>query len=80
MSGNGNGNGKKMKAATVYDAWNIARRDAKAYQNRMAWLREQGLGKTDAYRMCQVARDACDRIALKIRYGSSAGHGRKKSK
>lgn len=56
----------KMHAKTVEDAWRVARREAKAYQR--AATNARTLGERHA---CLAARNAADRIALKIRFGRS---------
>lgn len=64
-----------MKTKTVLECWNIARLDTEAYQRKMRKARERGdFGR---YALCMAARDAADRIALKIRHGRVRGKRRK---
>lgn len=56
-----------MHAKTVNACWRIARRDAEAYQRRMNVARHSGQWGTFA--LCKAARDAADRIALRIQHG-----------
>lgn len=62
-----------LKARTVEQCWNIARREAEAYQRMMGRLARKR--QSQKYFVCKAARDAASRIALKIRYGN-----RRKSK
>lgn len=61
----------RFKAKTVAECWLIARRVAQAYQRKM----NQVAKKHNAPRwlVCKAARDAADRVALKIKYGSRKG-------
>lgn len=54
----------KMYAKTIEECWRIAREEAEAYQRRMARART-----VQELTLCRTARDAADRIALRIRFG-----------
>lgn len=60
----------KFKARTVEQCWKIARREAEAIQR---WAHKHRNPVHLA--ICYAARDAADRIALKIRYGRISGAG-----
>ncbi len=64
-------------AQTVHDCWLIARHFTERHQNSMN--RAQLRHNARQYALCKAARDACDRVALAIRYGVKRGRkGRKK--
>lgn len=54
-------------AKTIHQCWSIARRDAEMYQRQMKKAADKG--NTRQFVICRAARDAADRIALKIRFG-----------
>lgn len=57
----------KLYARTVLDCWLIAREHARAYQRSANNAKHNPLQRA----ACILKRDAADRIALTIRYGSS---------
>lgn len=54
-----------LHAKNAKDCWDIARQDAEAYQRRM----HNPKATAGQVALCRAARDAADRIALRIRYG-----------
>lgn len=58
-------------AKTVEQCWRLARRHAQLYQRKINALEDQQRDMNQAVR-CRAARDAADRIALAIRYGTQA--------
>lgn len=60
---------KGFHAKTVLQCWQIARREARAFQRLLSVTPRRNTVRTA---ICMAARDAADRVALKIRFGTLA--------